>query len=131
MATTSFAVSIVIEWYNVTHAELSRAKRMLAALKSQAASLFSGARDAIRLAAPLDLVIVFDSENFEATRIRRFIDDVIGVCECLTLRYLPLPGANYCKQKNAGASIATGEIVIFLDSDLNPEPEWLVAFLAA
>lgn len=131
MPTTSFTVSIVIEWYNVTHAELSRAKRMLAALKSQAASLYSDVRDPLRLARPLDLIIVFDSENFQEARIRRFIDDVIGVCECLTIRYLLLPGADYCKQKNGGAAIATGEIVIFLDSDLNPEPEWLAAFLSA
>jgi len=131
MSTTRFAVSIIIEWYNVTHAELSRATRMLTALKSQAIFLYRDVGDSVRLAPPLDLIIVFDSDHFEEAQIRQLIDGVIGDCECLTLRYLPVPGADYCKQKNAGAAIATGEIFIFLDSDLIPESEWLVAFLSA
>src|SRR5262245_37918807 len=131
MTTTRFAVSIVIEWYNMTHAELSRAARMLSGLKSQACSLYSDVADPVRLAQPLELIIVFDSEHFEDEHVRKFIDGAVGNCEFLTIRYLPVPGADYCKQKNAGAAIATGEILIFLDSDLIPESEWLVAFLGA
>src|SRR5215469_6631769 len=112
MSTTRFAVSIVIEWYNITHAELSRATRMLTALKSQATFLYRGGGASVRLARPLDLIIVFDSEHFEEAQIRQPIDGVIGDCECLTLRYSSI-GADYCKQKNAGAAIATGEILIF------------------
>ena len=131
MSTTRFAVSIVIEWYNVTHAELSRATRMLTALKSQATFLYRDVGASVRLARLLDLIIVFDSEHFEEAQTRQLIDGVIGDCEYLTLRYLPVPGADYCKLKNAGAAIATGEILIFLDSDLIPESDWLVAFLSA
>src|SRR5262245_2626666 len=131
MVTTRFAVSIVIEWYNVTHAELSRAEQMLSAIKSQASSLYTELGNPVRLTRPLDLIIVFDTEHFENEQIRKFIDGVMGGCECLTVRYLATPGANYCKQKNAGAAIATGEILIFLDSDLIPESGWLMAFLLA
>jgi len=132
MATTSFTVSVVIEWYNVTHAEISRAKRMLAAVKSQAAILYSKDTTAsIRLSLPLELVIAFNSAKLDGAKVRGIVDDVIGVSEWLTLRYMPVAGATYCKLKNAGASIATGDIIIFLDSDLKPEPEWLAAFLSA
>lgn len=132
MVKASFAVSVVIEWYNVTHAELDRATRMLAALTSQAVSLHSGDANAPTvLSGPLELVIAFDSDKLDAAQVRRVIDDVIRPSESLTLRYLPVSDANYCKLKNAGAAIATGEIIIFLDSDLNPEPEWLAAFLSA
>ena len=132
MAITSFAVSVVIEWYNVTHAEISRAKRMLATLKSQASMLyFDDTRDSIKLTEPLELVIAFNSAKFDVAQVQQVVDDVIGASEWLTLRYLPVVGASYCQLKNAGAAIATGEIIIFLDSDLNPEPEWLAAFLRA
>ena len=132
MVITSFATSVVIEWYNVTHAEVSRAKQMLAAVKSQAAMLYSAdASMPVRLSGPLDLVIAFNSAKLDSAQVRHVVDDVIGASESLTLRYLPVVGASYCQLKNAGAAIATGEIIIFLDSDLNPEPEWLTAFLRA
>jgi hypothetical protein len=132
VARTSFAVSVVIEWYNVTHAEISRAKQMLAALKSQAAALhFADRRAPVGLSGPLELVIAFNSAKLDSVQVRRVVDEVIGATEWLTLRYLPVASASYCQLKNAGAAIATGEIIIFLDSDVNPEPEWLVAFLCA
>jgi len=102
MSTTRFAVSIIIEWYNVTHAELSRATRMLTALKSQAIFLYRDVGDSVRLAPPLDLIIVFDSDHFEEAQIRQLIDGVIGDCECLTLRYLPASGQIIANRKTPG-----------------------------
>ena len=35
------------------------------------------------------------------------------------------PGLGYCELKNEGAKRASGDIVVFLDSDVIPEPDWL------
>src|SRR5262249_54528684 len=41
------------------------------------------------------------------------------------------PGKRYYEQKNAGACLAQGEILIFLDSDVVPDEGWLDGLLAA
>jgi hypothetical protein len=63
----SFKVSIIVESYNLTYAELDRAARMFAVLQSQAASLCaSDDSGPVRLAEPLDLVITFDCDRQNA-----------------------------------------------------------------
>ena len=45
------------------------------------------------------------------------------------MRLLPAPGASYYQQKNTGAAAATGDVVVFLDSDVVPEEGWLESIL--
>jgi len=127
------SASVVVEWYNTTHAELDRAFRMLSALKSQAADLRSPRlpKGKVGLAEPLELVIVFDSERLDQARVHDLFQDRAESGESLHMQLLPVPGATYCQQKNAGARVAGGEIVIFLDSDVIPEPGWLSSMLNA
>jgi glycosyltransferase involved in cell wall biosynthesis len=48
-----------------------------------------------------------------------------------SIRLVPAPGQRYYEQKNKGATLASGEIVIFLDSDVVPDAGWLEGLLAA
>jgi Glycosyl transferase family 2 len=46
-------------------------------------------------------------------------------------RLLPAEGKHYYELKNYGAMQTTGNIVIFLDSDVVPESQWLMSLLSA
>ena len=48
-----------------------------------------------------------------------------------TITLVPAPGKRYYQQKNAGAELAPGEILIFLDSDVVPDEGWLDGLLGA
>lgn len=44
---------------------------------------------------------------------------------------LASPDADYFALKNAGAAAGSGDVILFLDSDVIPEPGWLEALLSA
>lgn len=46
------------------------------------------------------------------------------------IRHLPTGRSGYYEQKNFGAESAGGDIILFVDSDVVPEPGWLEALLA-
>ena len=124
--------SVVVEVYNLTYAKRERATRMLAELRLQAESLCKlddGA--AVRLARPLELVIVFDPDQDGAHQIQSAFGNLAEASDALAPRFLPVSNSSYCEMKNAGAALSTGEIIIFLDSDVVPEPNWLQGYLEA
>src|SRR4030095_11988374 len=124
--------SVIVEWYNMSHAELGRARRMLAELRAQAASLYaSDARAPVRLAKPLDLVIVFGNDQQIRQQVQSALGDLAKAGDSLVPRSLPISDGRYCQMKNAGAAFSQGEVIIFLDSDVIPEPNWLAEFLEA
>jgi len=124
--------SIIVEWYNVTYAEPDRAARMLTELRSQATLLHASDNSApVRLAEPLDVVITFDCNQHSAQHVQSVLGNLTKASDSLVPRLLPVPNANYCEMKNAGAMASRGEIIIFLDADLIPEPNWLSALLGA
>jgi glycosyltransferase involved in cell wall biosynthesis len=47
------------------------------------------------------------------------------------LKYVTSPASNYFAAKNAGASVATGELIAMLDGDCEPASDWLEALVAA
>lgn len=130
MARRLVTASVIVEWYNMAHADLDRATRMLAELRAQAASLYSSAASApVCLAEPLDLVVAFDSGQGSRLDVQPALGDLTSATEGLVPRLLPIADSGYCKLKNAGAAFSKGEIIIFLDCDVIPEPNWLAAFL--
>ncbi len=46
------------------------------------------------------------------------------------LQALGVPEGRYYMLKNAGAEAATGDLIVFLDSDSVPEPDWLTRLLS-
>ena len=132
------SVSVVLEWENMAYAAEERPRQTLASLKTQADSLYAQAdtppahrSQSVRLSAPLDVLLPYDSEKVSEADVLRNVIDLITESESFRARLLPVGGGSYCLQKNAGAAAATGELVIFLDSDVTPEPGWLAAFMQA
>jgi hypothetical protein len=120
------AVSVVIEWENAKLSDLGRAERMLAQLGTQMAEV-AGKRG---LSA--ELIVLYDSDAIDpavpSTAIETQIDRAAWPGP---IELVPAPGQRYYDQKNKGAALASGEIVIFLDSDVVPDAGWLEGLLAA
>lgn len=128
-ATAPLRLSIVVEWDNVLLSDPERARAMLAELAAQLERLRNATPREIRrpLASPVELVIVHDETQVaddsvrSAVRATRFE----GVDASIT----SARNATYYELKNLGASRARGDVVVMLDSDVIPEPDWLVRLL--
>lgn len=127
MADTSpvgeYRASIVIEWENIQLAEADRCGAMLAELTRQIeaypGSPPGGDRD-------FEILVIFDDEKISEAGVREFIAACVPVMPARTdLRFIAGRGRGYYEQKNLGARSARGAIVVFLDSDVIPEPGWL------
>lgn len=136
---TRHTVAVIIEWDNVRLSELDRARRMLSLLVTEAAQVrvpppWASPEEAAFLAGmaqPIEVIVTFDSTQFSEAELRA----VVGTClpptaDAIALRTLPMPGLRYYALKNAGAAAASGDFIVFLDSDAVPEPGWLAALLA-
>lgn len=121
--------------------QLERARRMLRALREQAGELLvSTAGDAetrasrtpALLAGPIEVLILFDAEVIAAHSVRAVVEEVLGTgASVLETRLEAVPGLHYYDLKNFGARRASGELLVFLDSDVIPEPGWLRHLVAA
>lgn len=116
----SFA--LVIEWENATLCAEDRPQRMLAALAAQLAALAPDAS--------WELAFLHDSRLVDMAAIRAALaaqDPGLAA----RARFIPAPAQTYYQLKNLGARSTAGEIIVFLDSDVIPEPGWLGRMLAA
>jgi Glycosyl transferase family 2 len=130
MARQGTTCSIVIEWYNLTYADHSRAARALAALESQASALRAPDAGPVSLDAPLEVIVCFDT-SLDQAAVRSALGGFGTRDRAVDARLLPVRDSCYTQLKNAGARVATGEILVFLDSDVIPEDGWLAALLLA
>src|SRR3990172_1590472 len=113
-------LSIVVEWENVRLADSGRAREMLRRVGRQAAEL-----PADLPSGPVELIVLHDDE-LDAVSVGSFVEEALGpVHPHVELRVVPTPGGGYYALKNAGARLARGDIVVFLDSDVIPEDGWL------
>jgi hypothetical protein len=116
--------SIVVEWENARWADLARTRAMLGVLRGQLAELRP------RFPAPPEVLFVHDRNRIDAAVIERCLAeafaDTAGLCQA---RLLPMAGLGYYGLKNAGAAAAAGEVLVFLDCDVIPEPGWLAAMV--
>lgn len=108
--------SIVIEWENAVLSELGRARAMLQRLQSQILN---------RPSEEFEILVMYNPEQVDINLIETilatdFSEEVRSCC-----RVLIAEGLHYYELKNYGAEKATGDIVIFVDSDVIPEPKWL------
>ncbi|MFZ1102771.1 MAG: glycosyltransferase family 2 protein [Hyphomicrobiaceae bacterium] len=119
-------VSVVIEWENAKLSDLDRAERMLAQLGTQMAE------EARKRDLSAELIVLYDSDAIDpavpSTAIETQIDRAAWPGP---IKLVPAPGQRYYEQKNKGAKLASGEVVIFLDSDVVPDEGWLEGLLAA
>ena len=119
------SVSIVIEWENAKLSELDRAFSMLRSLSAQVRSLRA------RFASPPEMILIYDQDEIDPAMINSAVTNEIDAQSGLVVRLAPMEGLDYYAQKNHGASLAKGDLVVFLDSDIVPEDRWLVSLLEA
>lgn len=118
--------SIVLEYENATTHDGDEAATVFAALRRQfPATPPSDASERN------ELLLVFNPDEQDGGDIARVLASAAPtLSDWLDIRPLPTPGARYYEFKNAGADAARGDILVFLDSDLEPEEGWLTTLLA-
>jgi hypothetical protein len=120
----SATVSIVIEWENALNAETSRTTRMLEILGKQLQALNPAF-------GPVEVLFVFDEREFPEDQLQDTVKHSLGSSgDAVDWRLLPAETAGYYSCKNQGGRAATGELLLFLDSDVIPEDGWLAQMLA-
>ena len=109
-------VSIVIEWDNARASELAAARRMYQALVEQIANLTEGR--------VVEVFFLYDALAIDPRVINRVVAGATAQANVAT-HIVGTPGLGYYELKNEGVKRAAGEIVVFLDSDVVPEADWL------
>jgi glycosyltransferase involved in cell wall biosynthesis len=126
-------VSIVVEWENALLSEGDRSVAMLREVRRQAQALVAGSSTAAagQAAPPLELLLVFDRAAFDDAALAALLDRHLGPeDDVLRWRVLPTRDGGYYRNKDLGARSAAGDIIVFLDSDVIPEPGWLQQILS-
>ncbi|HEX8643393.1 MAG TPA: glycosyltransferase [Allosphingosinicella sp.] len=120
MAPPARLVSIIVEWENAGRIGTRRARTMLDELQRQLGEAEVGL-------GRFELVFVGDGAADERS-VREAVAEA-GLRRA-AVRFVAAPGCDYYEQKNRGAESARGDIFLFLDSDVLPEPGWLAGLLA-
>jgi hypothetical protein len=77
-------------------------------------------------------VVAHDPEAFPAAALAaRLARDLPPGDDILRWRLQPIAGGGYYTSKNSAAARSGSDIVVFLDSDVVPEPEWLARLVGA
>lgn len=118
----SAAASVVVEWETVLE---GKRERGVACLRSIHRQLWESD-------ASTELVVCFDESETSETDVRAAMQEAAGE--------RPWPGTvivasaprhlDYYQKKNHGFTLTTGDVVVFIDSDLETEPDWLHRLLA-
>jgi hypothetical protein len=135
------SVTIVIEWDNARLSDLGRARAMYRSLLAQvhrrcarqARAQPDGAParpgDAPRVS---EVLILYDALEIDPAVIEAVTaEPATPLPPEVHLEVVAAPGLGYYQLKNEGAKRATGDILVFLDSDVIPEPDWLDQLLGA
>jgi Glycosyl transferase family 2 len=110
-------VSVVVEWETALEGKPSRAAACLASLRAQVAELQS----------PCETVLCFDPAQATEGSVR----SALGGAWPGPLVVAAVPsGLDYYGKKNHGFTLTSGEVVVFVDSDVVPEPGWLRSIVA-
>ena len=127
-----YRLSVVIEWENILLAEQVRCRRMLAQLAAQCREVLAdGADERVRIAGPIEVLILFDPHDAQESEIAEVGRECLGdPNDAIQWRTAAAPGLSYYTMKNAGVKLAGGDIVVQLDSDVIPDAGWLANLVA-
>jgi len=104
-------VSIVLEWETVLAAGTPRGARCLAAMSREMRDYGDRA----------EMIVCFDHKESTRESVIDAVNDADLDCEIVEVP----DGLDYYGKKNFGFTRTKNEVVVFLDSDLIPEPGWL------
>lgn len=125
MADDRPSLSIIVEWENARLAEAQRPLAMLAELARQLDELAESDRRWV------ELVLLHNPSVVAGGDIAGMIDTIRPrTAWPAAIRILRSSNRAYYEQKNFGVENSSGDIVLFLDSDVIPEPGWLRRLVA-
>ncbi len=115
-------ISIIIEWENVLLSEMKRCTTMFKILQEQA----------LALKLPVEIIILSNPEQVSSETVRSIINKNIHLEleSSVAVHLEEAIGCHYYELKNYGASLASGEILVFVDTDVIPEDGWLRELIA-
>lgn len=113
--------SIVVEWENVILAEDVRCFTLLSRLKQQIT----------QSAKMIEVIFLFNPHQIDQQVIETALDEYFHFPHNqAVVRVIPVPDKHYFELKNAGARHANGKIIVFLDSDVIIEQQWLASLIS-
>ena len=116
--------SVVVEWDNARSADAACVQSMLTSLLEEIHSLRNQESE------KPEVLIVYDSKVTTHGSIQTIVDACLGSSAAFAdVQVIGTEGLRYYEMKNTGAKRAKGGIVVFVDSDVIPEPGWLEALL--
>ena len=109
-------VSIIVEWEQALPRRHSRSRTMLRRLVEEVGATL-GARP--------ELILCTEASALAACR--TFVTEHLGAdASAFVVRFVPVAdGAEYYDIKNTAIAAASGDVLVFLDCDVVPEPGWL------
>jgi hypothetical protein len=85
-----------------------------------------------RLQPPLEIIVAWNNLEVAEEDVKNTVRAVVPThLSEIRLRFLPVTGKRYYELKNFGFQHSTGRIVVFLDSDVIPDPHWLERLLGS
>lgn len=118
-------IALIVEWDNARLSEVDRAREMLRRVSTQAVSAARSTN------AQFDMMLIYDPETIEPGVPRTVL------AECVDEKTWPgrisiheAPGLHYYEQKNFGVRLTDADTIVFIDSDVVPDHDWLANLLA-
>jgi len=116
--------SVIVEWENAHHTDARRTAHMLQALAAQMQAAID------RCAGSFELLVAFDPADTPAAAVEAAVNQAFGAPKPgLAQRLMAAPGSSYYTLKNQAAVQARGDLLVFVDCDVLPQPGWLQQLL--
>jgi glycosyltransferase involved in cell wall biosynthesis len=122
-----YPATVIVEWENALFADAERPVEMLRKLRQQAAEVVHR-----RASGTFELLVVYDRAEFCGESLAVEMNRWLGSPdEVLQWRLIAADEGGYYRSKDLGAKQASGELLLFLDSDVIPEEHWLERMFSA
>ena len=135
LQTQGSSISVIIEWKNQDLATDDRADAMLTALRDQWLALQVSKPESesglpgLPFAPCMEILFIYDSPQSRHNLEHQIRGRFTSYTDDFALHLINGSGLIYYQMKQRGADHASGDILIFLDSDVIPEHGWLDALL--
>ena len=118
-------ISLVVEWENSRHTIESRTSQMMHQLAQQVERRLAEGEERF------ELIVVYDPGDSPEASIQSMLDKHWAhLLARVSTKTAMVPDGSYYVMKNVAASMAKGDILVFIDCDVLPEPNWLENILA-